>query len=396
MEQRDVPDSLLSALSTYEVVFFSFSLIILTFLFCYGGVNKSPKEFSNELKTNNKRRQYGQFPESWNRNVTESQDEFSDSSKSLTDSNGFPRTGSGDSSSSRASSSASGSPRSMSEDFIPSHVERSRLKNGISVLKTIKSAFVNAPSLILGGHDKNASEDLTGNENDVFMGLDGGTPKAKEDEDKFVNINAHASPTIADPIVIDSSEVIKQGKMYTLGARKRDEKPPSVKERDFTMTGYYLFYFDMYSSKREFALRNATLEKHYVNATSGAVAGKPFYAIGMDQGGQHLLVGTADEWYRDEWYDALTAQIAYIRKLEIETDGEEEEYRRKGLPSKSELALLNPVVVNKTLDSIQNFSENIIRLRFRSNTSENVSIGNSSIRTKVNSGAVVNPLHPCD
>jgi len=395
----------LETLTTLETVFFAASLIIFLFLLLSGGHHKDARKLSAkaaedkakkaEQDKRKKESLYGQFPDSWNQGTVQynAPEETSDN-RIMTDINGFPSNASVATMRS-GSNGSSPRPSSSPESFNPSHSDTSRIsKHASAMLKTIggvlasaPSALLNVPNALLGERKAAASDGFNGNPFDKES-------LAKEDDGTFVNINAH---NLASAVarLIDSSEVVKKGKLYTLGAHKRDERSPSVKERDMTMTAFYLYYYDKYGMKREFALRNTTISKHLVRATSGAVDGMQFYAICIEQGVHHILLGAADGVYRDEWYVAFVEQVRRIKQQEIENDGEEEEWRHKGLPSKSEMAMLNPIAVNTTLDTLESLGN--IRRRFQVEP-ESVPIGRrrNSIQVKVNAPPVVNPLHPFD
>jgi len=402
----------LETLTALETVFFGVSLIILLFLLLSGGQHKDTRKLSAklaeekaakekvELEHKRKESLYGQFPESWNQgngqyDVPDVPAADIRDTRMVTDINGFPS----DMSIASLRSSGSGSPRPNSSpaegSFNPSHSDTSRLtKHATAMLKTIGGVLASAPGALL-----NVPHALMGEKRVAAGGGDSGNPfdnepLSREEDGTFVNINAYNLASTVGRL-IDSSEVVKRGKLYTLGAHKRDERSPSVKERDFTMTGFFLSYYDKYGMKREFALRNTTVSKHLVRATSGAVDGMQFYAICVEHGVHHILLGSAEESCRDDWYDAFVDQVKRIKQQEIENDGEEEEWRHRSLPSKSEMAMLNPIAVNNTLESLENLGN--IRRRFQVEP-ESVPIGRrrNSIQAKVNAPPIVNPLHPFD
>jgi len=395
----------LSTLSAWETVFFGASLSILMFLLFYGGHHKDARKLSAKNSDKNiakragddarkKDSLYGHFPDDWNQESLQYDEQIPEETRMTTDIHGFP------SDTTLRSGSSGSSPRPSHESpaesqFNPSNPDSRLSRHGFAMLKTIGGVLASAPSTLLNVPlsflgDREKKHAVT-EDRGSFNPFDD-EPVPAVDEGTFVNINAHNLAGTVERL-IDSSEVVKRGKLYTLGARKRDERSPSVKERDFTMTGFYLYYYDKYGIKREFALRNTTVSKHIVRATSGAVDGKKFFAVCIEHGVQHLLLGAADEAYRDEWHDLFVEQVQLIHRQEIENDGEEEEWRHRGLPSKSEMAMLNPIAVNNTLDTLENLGN--IRRRFRSEP-ENVPIGKrrSSIHAKVNAPPIVNPLHP--
>ena len=217
-----------------------------------------------------------------------------------------------------------------------------------------------------------------------------------EDEGVFINVGAqNLGTTVAK--VIDSSEVVKRGKLYTLGARKLHEKSPKVKEREMTMTNYYLHYYDSFNMKREFVLRKCHIEKMSAHATSGDVAGSLFYALRLEQGPDQLTIGSQVEEIRDEWYGAISEVVETIRIEEIENDGEEEEFRHKGLPSFAEQSFLNPQLPDGVRDKLETISNVRKRLTpFNAQLSSNsapLGRGSSSIHAKLNDDHILSPLH---
>jgi hypothetical protein len=357
------------------------------------------------------------FPASWNSdNIDISGDtQISVNSKIVMDSNGFPK----HYESSESTVSPNGSPRAIENDDTSFIFEPSQSKQNTDyyIATAIKRAFVNAPhnvSNILQAPAKMIPNMLhPSNVLNMFPGRDSGKtgnaanrfPSSASnastealtdefDESVFVNIGAHNLGTTVARI-IDSSEILKKGKMHTLGARKLNEKSPKVKERELIMTGYYLYYYDSYNMKREFPLRNCTMRKLSARATSGDVAGQNFHALVLDQGSEQLTIGSQDENERDDWLSALCNVVESIRREEIENDGEEEEFRHKGLPSFAEQSFLNPQLPNAVRDKLETISNVRRRLTFNAHSDDIASMGNrrSSLKAKVNSDHIISPLH---
>jgi hypothetical protein len=415
MAARLVPQD--EGLTWTEIIFFGTCTLLLTFLLCFGGTHKSSNKSMPVAENQSKKKGfYKNFPASWGgdegveNTSTQAQGNLPNPA-SFTDINGFPSFSDISSESGGGAilehKAAAGS--SAWDDFNPSsghhgsNEDRSLfglrvrgLGGALTGLKSFGGVIVNSLSFVGGDKEKKDGtvpqfgESVSAEMNSFAPSSEGGDA-FKSDEDIFVNVKASNVGKTVNAL-IDSTEVLKTGRLVTLGARKRDERSPTVKERDLFLAGHYIYYFDMYGARREFHLREAKIGKHTVRATSGQFDGQEFFAIGIEQSSQLLMLGAFSEAYRDEWFDALHGHVELIRKEEVENDGEEEESRRRGLWTASEMRALNPVVVNKVIDTLEVFN---VRRRFHAEP-ESVPMHGTrgSITVKVNAEAVVNPLHP--
>ena len=378
-----------------EILFFGTCTCLLTFLLCFGGTHKSNRRRGENTSHSVKKegeKFYKNFPSSWGGGSYEAIEESkSNTNSSFTDINGFP---SFSSISSESTVRVATPDNNFSDDFNPSFgsgEDHSRLRGSINMFKSFGGVLVSAlPSIHLPFIEKDKDKKLV-KEVDNFAPPTIDEPTTNDD-DIFVNVGAKKPVNKSSSSMIDSAGIVKTGRLITLGARKRDERSPTVRERDFYLSGYYLYYFDKYSMKREFQLRDAVITKHVVRATSGVFDGQEFYSLGVEQGKQHIMLGAVSELYRDEWVVALQNHVDLLRKEEEANDGEEEEWRRRGLPTLTEMRVLNPLAVNKALDTLEVFN---VRRRFQTQ-SEEVPINNvrGSIKVRVNAEHVVNPLHP--
>ena len=264
------------------------------------------------------------------------------------------------------------------------------------------ASLLHAPVKLLPGLGNSVLNFLPGREVPKSLEHSFGTDSTKdntslEDDDSvFVNRDAHSMGS-STATIINTSEVQKRGRLYTLGGRKLNEKSPKVKEREMTMTGYYLYYYDTYNQKQEFSLRDCSIEKLVVRASSGDVAGKKFFALILEQGSEQITVGSQIEEVCDDWFDAISGVVRMIRREEIENDGEEEEeLRHKGLPSFAEQSFLNPQLppsVRESLDTFSNVRKRITPFQTRLSDSARMGTRKSSLRAKVNDDPIMSPLH---
>ncbi len=362
-------------------------------------------------------RLYG-FPSSWN--IPDIDDDSSVASAasspkrgSTVDRNGFPSDYSD-------SNSVDGSPRSLDlsrftdnfhdYEFMPSIDNKSNNSDFFAAtLRSVVNAPSNVASLLhapvkllpgLGNTVLNLFPGRDMTKSSVNFGTDPTKENTLvEDDGVFVNPDAHSMGS-STATIINTSEVQKRGKLYTLGGRKLNEKSPKVKEREMNMTGYYLYYYDMYNQKQEFSLRDCSIEKLVVRASSGDVAGKKFYALLLEQGSEQITVGSQIEAVCDDWFNAISEVVMMIRREEIENDGEEEEeLRHKGLPSFVEQSFLNPQLphsVRESLDTISNVRKRIIPFQPRRSNSARMGTRRSSLKAKVNDDPIMSPLHGVD
>ena len=110
------------------------------------------------------------------------------------------------------------------------------------------------------------------------------------------------------------------------------QKAPNVKLRVFTLSRYNMWYIDSYGLKKQYDIRDSTIETLEVRGTRGIADGHIFFAILLSGEGKSLLLGASTEAYRDEWVVALRKQQAEILEEEEKLSGEEDAYSYKGLP----------------------------------------------------------------
>ena len=408
-------------LSTLEMAFFTFSISVVLLLLCTGELHSITRAKARLTKLDGDE-DYDDparpsFPTSWSSNTGSMYGhdvgtKFDGSPRSsILDTNGFPcnRSDSPEKGSIAISLQMSAS-LTPDYEFMPSKTSNSGSNSEYYMAAAIKRALVNAPNSMSnmlqvpvkmlpflggggGGVYGNAALKSKASSSDS-----GSTdaPAEGDEERMFVNTGAqNMGSTVAK--VIDSREIVKRGKLYTLGARKLHEKSPKVKEREMTMTGYYLYYYDSYNMKREFALRKCNVEKMSAHATSGDVAGNLFYALRLEQGSDQLTIGSQNEEDQNEWHDAILHVVEAIRIEEIENDGEEEEFRHKGLPSFAEQSFLNPQLPNgvrEKLETISNVRKRLTPFNAQS-SSDSAPIGrrSNSIQAKLNDDHILSPLH---
>lgn len=204
--------------------------------------------------------------------------------------------------------------------------------------------------------------------------------------------------------VSENKSLVKKGRLFTLGGRKPMEKPPKVKLRNFTLSGYRLSYVDSYGLRKDFDIRDCTLEKKTVIGTRGAVEGQTLFAIllNCDMYDRSLLLGASTEAYRDEWAETLTNQQKLLEEIEEELSGEEDNYHYKGLPSPAEQSLLLPPL-HKNIKGVVTDANQAVRRRLYSDNEEvevltgsrgNTGRGRRSMAVRPNDVHIQNPLHP--
>lgn len=205
--------------------------------------------------------------------------------------------------------------------------------------------------------------------------------------------------------VSESKSLVKKGRLFTLGGRKPLEKPPKVKLRLFNLAGYRLSYVDSYGLRKDFDIRDCTIEIKTVIGTRGAVEGQTLFAIllNCDMYDRSLLLGASTEAYRDEWVETLKEQQKLLEEIEEELSGEEDNYLYKGLPSPAEQALLlaplHPRIKGVVTDANQAvrrrlYSDNDEVEMFGGSRSGTMGRGRRSMATRPNDVHIQNPLHP--
>ena len=205
--------------------------------------------------------------------------------------------------------------------------------------------------------------------------------------------------------VSESKSLVKKGRLFTLGGRKPLEKPPKVKLRLFNLAGYRLSYVDSYGLRKDFDIRDCTIEIKTVIGTRGAVEGQTLFAIllNCDMYDRSLLLGASTEAYRDEWVETLKEQQKLLEEIEEELSGEEDNYLYKGLPSPAEQALLlaplHPRIKGVVTDANQAvrrrlYSDNDEVEMFGGSRSSTMGRGRRSMATRPNDVHIQNPLHP--